>query len=89
MWQDQYEYTYMVMKSLCNEWLVSFTDHDYENVTISTPTEERPEEVYFFMLYCPSLDFFPIGKFCGFCFVLFFVSWRKTSTVGLGYPIEH
>ncbi|XP_070192786.1 tyrosine-protein phosphatase non-receptor type 18-like isoform X11 [Littorina saxatilis] len=47
---DQYEYTHMVMKSLCDEWLVSFATRDYENVTIGPPpTEfapEPPEEVY-------------------------------------------
>jgi hypothetical protein len=39
---DQYEYTFMVMKSLCNEWLASFSEHDYENVVL--PGDEPPDE---------------------------------------------
>ncbi|XP_025106579.1 tyrosine-protein phosphatase non-receptor type 12-like isoform X3 [Pomacea canaliculata] len=29
---DQYEYTHMVIKSLCEEWLQEFAKHDYENI---------------------------------------------------------
>ncbi|KAL8610220.1 hypothetical protein ACOMHN_038915 [Nucella lapillus] len=47
---DQYEYTHMVMRSLCNEWLTAFVKHDYENVTLSNASPhqlEEPEESYY------------------------------------------
>ncbi|XP_076468878.1 uncharacterized protein LOC143299506 isoform X2 [Babylonia areolata] len=46
---DQYEYTHMVMKSLCKEWLQEFAVHDYENIDIGKPPsqeEDESDEVY-------------------------------------------
>lgn len=42
--QDQYEYTHMVLKTLCEEWLADFADHDYENIVIGDK-EEQTEKV--------------------------------------------
>ena len=60
---DQYEYTNMVMKSLFNEWLAAYTQHDYENVVIGEPPDESapaipdqiapkpPDQVYIVQSY--------------------------------------
>ncbi|XP_076447635.1 uncharacterized protein LOC143284643 isoform X2 [Babylonia areolata] len=47
---DQYEYTHMVMKSLCNEWLATFAKNDYENVNLGggkSDEAQEPEESYY------------------------------------------
>lgn len=45
VFQDQYEYTHMVIKSLCEEWLQEFAKHDYENIL------NREEVIFFPVLY--------------------------------------
>lgn len=41
---DQYEYSYMVLKSLCEEWLELERKHDYENMVIGAHVADVGEE---------------------------------------------
>ena len=68
--QDQYEYTHMVMKSLCNEWLASFASRDYENVTIGTPDEESDQ--VFLKVACTVPVFWGEWEGVFLCFLGFF-----------------